>query len=321
MAESFLSYLHSHDHTSKTPPETLVALLLEFGIHAVRFEQVSRGYANEVHRCFTTTGNDVYLRIQRRGRIPFSSEAWAMEQCRVAGLPVPRVLGLTTLDDAQGSRDVMILEIAPGRPLADVMNALDMESMATVSGRIGAMLRSMHDITVEQFGPIGVGSTRSWAAYARETLRARRADASAAIGAGLGSDEVDALLRIIKGLNEVECNTPSLCHGDISADHVFIAGSLELTWIIDFGMCQGGSGMLDIAVFTMFHPEVQPEWLWHGYMPGKDMPVAYRRQILSFQADIAMSYLAHDVRLGNADSRGVVLAGLRSILAARHSLE
>lgn len=86
-------------------------------------------------------------------------------------------------------------------------------------------------------------------------------------------------------------------------------------------MCQGGPGMLDIAVLTMFHPEARPEWLWSGYKPGKDMPVAYRRHILSLQANIAMTYLAHDFRLGNADSREVVLAGLRSILETWHSTD
>lgn len=49
--------------------------------------------------------------------------------------------------------------------------------------------------------------------------------------------------------------------------------------------------------------------------------VLIRIQVLSLQANIAMTYLAHDFRLGNADSRAVVLAGLRSILAAWHATE
>lgn len=175
------------------------------------------------------------------------------------------------------------------------------------------------DITVEQFGPIGGGSTRSWTDYAHETLEARRADARAAIGAGLGMDEVNSVLGIIEGLNEIECNTPSLCHGDISADHLFIDGSLELTGIIDFGMCQGGPGALDIAVLTMFHPDVRLEWLWSGYAPGEHVPANYPRHILALQTNVALTYLAHDFRVGNADSRPIVLAGLRSIIEQWHS--
>lgn len=319
MSGSFLSQLHAY----KSIPETTLRILSRDlgGLSIDSLTRVAEGYANEVYVATTEQQRDIVIRIQRRGRMSFEREGWAMEQCRLATLPVPQVLGVTTWEDARGNRDLMIIEKAPGRALADVMDTLNSEQLTTVFGHIGAALRIMHGITVEHFGPIGADSTSSWTDYVRETMDARRADSIAAIAAGLTQAETDSLLAIIGHLKEISCDVPSLCHGDISADHLFIDDTLNLSGIIDFGMCQGGPGSLDLAVLTMFHPDVQLEWLWRGYAPGQDIPAMYPRHILACQANVAMTYLAHDFRLGNTDSREVVLAGLRSILETWSSME
>lgn len=317
MAESFLTDVHRHCRTSQADLEMLTRDLT--GLTVRDTIRMSQGYANEVYVATTREHQDVVIRIQDRGVVSFTDEAAAMERGRLAGVPVPRVLGVTSLDDAQGSRDAMVIEKAPGRPLADVMAALNAEQLATVFGRVGAALATMHGIDVDQFGPAGIGTADNWTSYVHDVLNARRADANDAVEAGLTRNEVDSLLGIIERMEDITCEAPSLCHGDISADHLFVDEMLNLTAIIDFGMCHGGPGALDIAVVTMFHPDVRLEWLWSGYAPGEHVPANYPRHILSLQANVALTYLAHDVRLGNADSRPIVLAGLRSIIEQWHS--
>lgn len=319
MSGSFLSQLHAHTSIPETTLRTLGRDLGGLSIDSLT--RVAEGYANEVYVATTEHQRDIVIRIQLRGRMSFEQETWAMEQCRLATLPVPQVLGVTTWEDARGNHDLMTIEKAPGRPLADVMDTLNTEQLRTVFGHIGAALQIMHGITVEHFGPIGAGATSSWADYVRETMDARRADTIAAIAAGLTQPETDSVLAIIGHLKEISCEMPSLCHGDISADHLFIDEALNLSGIIDFGMCQGGPGALDLAVLTMFHPNVQLDWLWRGYAHGQDIPAMYPRDILACQANVAMTYLAHDFRLGNTDSREVVLGGLRSILGTWSSME
>lgn len=317
MSESFLADLHRHRRTSEVDLETLTRDLT--GLTVQETTHISQGYANEVYVASTREHRDVVIRIQDRGVVSFADEASVMERGRLAGVPIPRVFGVTSLDDVQGSRDVMVIEKAPGRPLADVMDTLDTQQMTTLFSRIGAALATMHGIHVDQFGPAGSGSIGTWTSYARELLDARRAEACDAIEAGLTRNEVDSLLRIIERMEDITCEAPSLCHGDISADHLFVDETLNLTAIIDFGMCQGGPGALDIAILTMFHPDVRLEWLWSGYAPGEHVPANYPRHILTLQANVALTYLAHDFRLGNADSRPIVLAGLRLIIEQWHS--
>lgn len=316
MAKSFLTDIHQHRRTSEADLETFCRDLA--GLTITRTTRISRGYANEVYIASTREDRDVVIRIQDRGVVPFAAEASAMEQCRTAGLPVPKVFGVTTLVDSQGTRDVMVLEKAPGRKLAKVMDDLNTHQMAALFHRIGAALRTMHDIRVERFGPVDSSSLDTWTVYARDILDARGADAQDATDAGLTHDEFDVLLNIIERLDDIPCEFASLCHGDISADHLFVGEALELTGIIDFGMCQGGPGAFDFAVLSMFHPEVRLEWLWSGYAPGQDVPATFARDILALQANVALTYLAHDFRLGNADSRPIVLAGLRSIIERWH---
>lgn len=312
MPENFLSHLHAHTSIPETTLRTLSRDLTGLSIDTLT--RVAEGYANEVYLATTEHQRDIVIRIQERGPMSFEREAWVMEQCRLANLPVPQVLGITTWEGEAGTRDLMIVEKAPGRPLSGVMDDLNAGEITTVCRHIGAALQTMHGITVEHFGPIGTGSTSSWKAFVRQTMDERRADANAAIAAGLTRAETDSLLTIIGHLDEISCESPSLCHGDVSADHLFIDESRKLSGIIDFGMSQGGPGVLDIAVLTMFHPEVRLEWLWRGYAPNQDIPDTWPRHILACQANVAMTYLAHDFRLGNADSREIVLSGLRSIL-------
>lgn len=317
MTDGFLTQLDQHRRTSEANLETFCRDLA--GLTVTTTTRISQGYANEVYVASTREHRDLVIRIQDRGIVTFADEAWVMDKCRTAGLPVPKVFGVSTLTDSEGSRDVMVLEKVPGRPLAAVLDGLDEDCMATLFGRVGAALRTMHDIRIEQFGPIGAGRSGSWAGYVREILGARRGDAQDAIDTGLTKDEVNSLLDIIERLGVIPCDFPSLCHGDVGTDHLFVDEALQVTGIIDFGMCQGGPGALDIAILTMLHPEIRLESLWSGYALGQDIPATYARDILAFQANVALTYLAHDFRLGNADSRPIVLASLRSIIERWHS--
>lgn len=313
MADTYRGRLHASPAISQ---ETLADLVQTFGgMRAVGFEQMTRGYANEVHRCITAPGDDLYVRIQRRGRIPFSSEAWAMRRCREAGLPVPPVHGVTTIEAPDGTRDVMVLDATPGEPLASAL-ARGTLPAATLWRQAGAALRIMHGIAVEHFGALSENDhqTRDWQSWIHTELKQRRADVVDVRAAGLLDRELDGLLEIIASLRTAENVRPVLCHGDLSADHIFFDNAGTLSGIIDFGMASGAPGIFDLAIILMFHPDLDPSWLWSGYTGEDAMPSAVTEQILALQANTGLSYLAHNERSGDTDSREVALMGLRAIL-------
>lgn len=62
------------------------------GEKALAREKIARGYDSEVYLVHTRNDGDVVVRIRHHGGAPFADEAWALAQCRSAGVPVPDVL-------------------------------------------------------------------------------------------------------------------------------------------------------------------------------------------------------------------------------------
>ena len=102
------------------------------------------------------------------------------------------------------------------------------------------------------------------------------------------------------------------------ADAARSAGG-AVTGVIDFGMWRGGPCELDFAVLSMYHPDVSLAWLGAGYGAGPFDKSFYRR-VLSERIAVGIGFLAHDLRLGNADYLELALLGLRGSLHAWRAL-
>ena len=180
----------------------------------------------------------------------------------------------------------------------------------------------MHAIPVRHFGWLreaegdksGPKVNTEWTAFTRTLYKARKEDAPALVQAGLTRAEVDGLLDVVSSLQELPVKRPVLCHGDLSADHLFVDDDLNLVDIIDFGMAQGGTPALDVGVLLMFHPEVEPAWLVEGYGSGRLSAEGFGREVLLHQVNVGMSYLGDAVRRGNESFKDIAVFGLRSWL-------
>src|SRR3712207_6455761 len=93
----------------RTPGRVLFGIVQEAtGQRAERFEKIVRGYDNEVYGVTMRRGRSFIVRSRRHGEISFREEAWALEQCRRAGAPVPEVCLLTTRLLGDAPREVMV---------------------------------------------------------------------------------------------------------------------------------------------------------------------------------------------------------------------
>ena len=303
------------------PTEALVTLVTQVTGQAVTaLEPLAQGESTAAYRVATQKSDDLIVRVQKRGVTSFAEEAWAMRRCLEVGLPVPDVFGVSRVDMG-ASRDVMVMAAARGRPLAEVMDSLSQAELAQVFARVGRALRAMHEIPVRHFGWLreaggdeGGLKANDWTAFARTLYKAREEDAPALVQAGLTHAEVEGLLDVVSNLQELAVTRPVLCHGDLSADHLFVDHDLNLVDIIDFGMAQGGAPALDVGVLLMFHPEVEPAWLVEGYGGGRLSDERFRREVLLHQVNVGMSYLGDATRRGNESFKDVAVLGLRSWL-------
>src|SRR5690349_282857 len=106
MAQEFLRRRHAAYHT---PERTIFSLIKQAtGLEAVERHPIVAGYDNEVYSVRTQPGQVFILRIRRYGETEMEQEAWAIQQCRAAGVPVPEVLLVTTISTEGLNREVMV---------------------------------------------------------------------------------------------------------------------------------------------------------------------------------------------------------------------
>lgn len=302
------------------PLETLAALVIQTtGRVATALEPLAQGEATAAYRVTTQEGGGLIVRVQKRGVTGFAEEAWAMRRCREVGLPVPEVYGVSQVG-TDAPRDAMVMAAARGRPLAEVMASLSQAELARVSAEVGKALRKLHEIPVPHYGWLRrdesdeSGAGTDWTAFAQTLLAARKEDAPALEKAGLSRAEVEGLLDIVLGLQDLPYARPVLCHGDLGADHLFVDDDLNLVDIIDFGMAQGGAPALDVGVLRMFHPEVELAWLAEGYGGAPLSEGGFGREVLLHQVNVGMMHLAESMRRGDESFKDIAVFGLRSWL-------
>lgn len=317
------------EYSSPAPGAVPFDVLADFiakttGREAASFEALTGGDANATYRITTHGGDDLIVRVQEHGVTGFAEEAWAMDRCREAGLPVPEIYGVSQLG-TDTLRDAMVMASARGRPLAEVMPSLSQDELARVFAGVGSALRRLHGIPVGRFGwlrgedNVGEAGTR-WTDFAETLLTERQKDAPVLEQAGLTHAEVEGLLKMVSGMRNLPYEQPVLCHGDLGADHLFVDDELNLVSVIDFGMAQGGAPALDIGVLQMFHPEVELAWLAEGYGTGTLLEEGFGREVLLHQTNVGMMHLAESMRQGNESFKDIAVFGLRSWLARWQAL-
>lgn len=316
MTDDFLTAFHS---SVAVPKDQLIALTEQvMGAEVVSLVRVTQGYANEVYRAEFTAAPTVFIRINRRDEAMFDNEAWALRACLRAGVPVPEVYAVTTLE-AEKLLEVMILAPVPGKPLGELWPELDETSQKQVMSSVGEVLGLLHGIKVGGWGKrIGDSWEHSdWQSRAAAMVRDRTSDVPVLQqDAGLTEPETDALLAIVKTMPTLTTPAPVLCHGDLGMDHIFVDNTLKITGIIDFGMCQGGPRELDVAVLNMYHPDALLAWLEPTYtgLHAGLFAREFHQRVLIEQVAVMMGFLAHDLRQGNADYADLAVQGMRAVL-------
>jgi Ser/Thr protein kinase RdoA (MazF antagonist) len=314
MPDTFLHQLQASYKTTKQDLDLIIYTVMNDEVAEVL--PVTQGYSNEVHSIKTKKGQEVIVRIQQRGVMGFEQEALAMSHARSLGVNVPEVYDVRRFEIAGKTHDVMVMQKINGKPL-DEMPTLEPSQLQYVCKQLGELLEKLRNSPVSGFGFPKENQTwefDTWQSYIASTLQKRESDAPYLVQAGLSDREVSQLLEIVSEMKLQENQKPVLCHADIGFEHVFVNDRLELVSLIDWGMCQGNSHALDVAVFLMYNPNIELSWLIQDYLPLGVSEVEFRREMLMQQVNVGMSFLSHNMREGNEDYREVALQSLRSMI-------
>jgi Ser/Thr protein kinase RdoA (MazF antagonist) len=277
--------------------------------------RIVRGYESEVYRATTTSGAAVVVRVRRYGSVSYASEAWAIEQCRAAGAPVPEILLLDTIATDDHSHEVMVQRAVPGRPLADIQHRLNRAELARVWAQVGEVLARIHSVQAGGFykmRQLGVWDFPADGSVQESAREERLRDLAELQAHGVDAGDLDTLKEILDAAEGAfTCRVPSLLHGDFLPDHLFVDDDLRLQGVIDFGDFQGGPRIVDLANLHMSEPDVDLGWLRVGYGEQEPFDEHFARRLVFASAAQQIGYLAHYVREGNHEEAVPLLRAIR----------
>jgi aminoglycoside phosphotransferase (APT) family kinase protein len=307
-------------HASFGMPEgTLYSMVRQAtGQEPVRRERIVRGRDNEVHAVTTDRGEAFILRIRRHGKVGFGEEAWAIEQSRAHGAPVPEIVWVASVCEDDLNVQAMVQRRAPGRPLSALLPWLELQQLRSVYAQAGEALSRIHAVQVGGFYRLrssGCWDFPNWEQVMQSHRRNRMAETRELAHCGFTPREIDRILALIERYaSDFRCDRPVLCHGDFRPEHLLFTDDLRLSAVIDFGDFLGGPPVTDFASLKMSCPEVEVGWLLAGYGdPGEDRD-RFAVRLLLHQIGMQVGYLAYELKEGNLGRAAELAEGLRTLL-------
>lgn len=317
-SEEFRRDLHA---SFGVPADDVAAVVTKAtGRPMVSLRRIVRGQDCEVYRAATDSDDEVVIRIKRFGEEgSLADEAWAMDQARRAGAPVPEVLLVDRLTSAGADLPVMVLAVAEGQALTDRAGLTAAERHAALA-RAGEVLARINGIEVPGFWRPGPGGEwmRDWAALMTGFIADREAERDLVCAMGFGAAEFDRMIAWLHTYaDEFPCRRPVLCHGDFTSEHIFVDRRLHVSAIIDFGMYCGGPSISDLAYLRYAMPQPDLAAILAGYGVTANDDDDFWRRLDLHALGLAIGNLASEVTVGNtaaaresADSLATILRGL-----------
>lgn len=313
------NFLKARHAAYATPEDDIFRLVQKAtGQQPQSSQKIVRGYDNEVYAVKTQQGQVCIVRINRHGKTGFDQEAWALEKCRAAGVPVPEILLIDVIEVDEHKDSVMVQRKLPGAALSDIQKSLTQNELQAVFCQAGEILSKIHSIKVNGFykrHADGSWDFSTWHKVMMSALKDRAAEKTFILASGFSETEFNVMLGLLKRYRDgFVCDQPVLCHGDFLPDHIFVDERLVISGIIDFGEFQGGPPIHDFARLSLGHPEIKLDWLKFGYADKTIFEHNFGTRLTLHKIPLQMGYLAHYVQSGNTEAATVTAAGLRTTL-------
>ena len=242
------------------------AIQSDFRVSVTFVENTTHGFASQVFKA-VLDGRVVFIRINKNPRI-FPAELLGYTLFKEHGIPVPDVVAYQAHPATIG-HPTMIMYGAEGVELRK--SELSLEEKNIVYEKMGALMKRMHEIHVDGYGPVEAkegklaGRFSSWKenwtareSYFREEFEYLRANAL------LTQEEIQKLSDVHIEISTLEFGKASLLHGDFHGVHVFVEGTV-ITGVIDLGRLLAGDPRYDIAMSLVFQNPRHRERFKKGY--------------------------------------------------------
>jgi len=235
-------------------------------------ERITAGEANEVYNVVLPNSQHVIVRISRKETPDFGQEKWAIDQCKILGIPAPEILLIKHINVHDQLLSICIQEKLEGDPLergAIDYHTLDRNYLKKIIVDSGGILSKIHSVDTLGFGELnekGEGKIESFYNLMSNKLEESDKYLKLSKEVDFGTDKMEKILKILsERLHDLPNITPKLIHGDYGPKHIMVKGD-KITGILDWGDVCGNSPLFDFARWDYwFGEEVPTDWLIEGY--------------------------------------------------------
>jgi aminoglycoside phosphotransferase (APT) family kinase protein len=272
---TYINELHARYGVARAVVDGLVERVT--GQNVASAQRVISGDENEVHRVDLADGQAVFLRVSFPGTpaTKARNEAWAMGRARAAGVPVPEVLAVEPIETDDGERTAMVVRAADGRHLRQLLPSLAPAQRSAAMTDVGRVLGILHSIPMPGLGvPDEQGVWVDPEEDLHRYVAAVVADCQHLPEAGLSPAEVRRVVEVVEDVPPIAAEGPPvLCHGDVSAEHVFVDAELRVVGLIDWGLWRGGSAASEFGGVAMTTPQADFDAIVTGHRRHRDSDV------------------------------------------------
>jgi aminoglycoside phosphotransferase (APT) family kinase protein len=291
--KSYLAAKHSRFNTSKKVLSSIIKQAT--GSNPVSIIKVIRGEVNEVYDITTQSGISIVIRISRSQKPRFYAEEWSLNRCLAIGIPVPKIILLTS-QVVDGQQLTFCVENKlPGTPLKDLLNPTPTQIQSLVV-QSGVLLSQIHSVIPDAgFGGLnhdGVGKYQSWSEYLLEVVDNQDAIRDSGAKSGLTPHTLSQAFGILQSHVSLTLDvTPHLLHGDYSSKHLLVSNDV-ISGIIDFENCKSGDPVWDFAWWNYFFAQQYPlAWLIAGYIQKSQLPRNFEQKLLLYKIRLGLELI------------------------------
>ena len=232
-------------------------------------ERLIHGEVNEVYKITTEQGQNLILRISHATGERYAKEQWAIERSAEAGVPVPEIIDLTTIETEDGPRTFCLQKQIEGTPLDQMDSTLDTETKKQITIEGGSLLHKIHSVKTQRYGNIddkGIGEFGTIQESLTEWSREPERLAEIAKSVGLKEEDMTRALQILEEIaKDYEYTESHLLHKDYSTKH-FLVKDNHINGVIDFENSKAGDPIEEFARWHYYFNDEYPlEWLLEGY--------------------------------------------------------
>lgn len=317
--KSFLENLHGKLNTPDMVLEKVVKSAVGYGIKEK--QKVVEGEVNEVYIVTPTKGDNIIVRISREKHSRFESEKWALDRCKDAGVPVPKILLLSEIETDEDKLHICVENKIEGVSLEKLIKqkTLNQSEIKDIVVSAGEILSKIHSIKTKGFGEInslGIGKFENWSEYMLQQNENSNVVLEKAKKIGVDIKLIQQAFTILDKNQDIYKNIDSrLLHSDYQIKHMLIHKG-KINGIIDFENCRGGDIAYDFSYWKYFGKSRPPvEWLIEGYQRNGNLGENFEVRMHLVKIKIALDLLIIYGDVGHSFAKEITTKNLTEDIA------